>query len=170
MKNIVNLCLVLVSVLVLFPEHTLAQKKRKTIERFDNAKSQILQGISIPADRDLFFTSGMVAPVADSTAGEGSSKRYGDTYTQSINTLSRIENALKSAGLSMKDVISLRIYLAPDPNKDNQIDFEAWFKAYPVFFMNEKNPNKVVRTTVGVAALARKGLLVEIEAIAVFPK
>jgi enamine deaminase RidA (YjgF/YER057c/UK114 family) len=161
--------LLIIALLVIGTSESWAQKP-KQVKRYDNPKAQILHGVAIPADKALFFTSGIVAPILDSTAEEGSVKRYGDTYTQSINTLKRIENILKDAGLTMQDVVFLRIYLAPDATKNNQIDFEAWFRAYPQFFMNEENPHKVARTTVGVAALARTGLLVEIEAVAVYPK
>jgi len=110
----------------------------------------------------------MVGPVLDTAAQLGDPKRYGDTYTQSIGALKRIEESLKEAGLAMKDVIKLNVYIAPDPAKDNQIDFDAWFKAYGEFFNNEENPNKVARSTLGVASLVRPGMLVEVEAVAAY--
>ncbi len=144
------------------------QASQQVVRHGGNSNSQILQGVEIPKGKKLFFTSGLVAPVLDSTSNI-IYERYGDTYTQSVNTLQRIEEVLKNAGLKMQDVIFLRIYIAPDPSKDNTIDFEAWFKAYNVYFNNAQNPNKVARTTLGVAALARPALLVEIEAVAVYP-
>lgn len=142
-------------------------KTQEQIKRYDNGSSAILQGLEIPAGKKLFFTSGIVAPVLDSTATD-TYKRYGDTYTQSVNTLKRIEGILKNAGLGMKDVVFMRIYVAPDPNKNRAFDFEAWLKAYQVYFNNPQNPVKVARTTLGTAALARPELLIEIEAIAVY--
>ena len=100
---------------------------------------------------------------------EKSLARYGDTYTQSKGVLSKIEGILKEAGLGLKDVVYLGVFIAPDPNKNNEIDFDAWFNAYGEFFNNEQNPVKVARTTLGVAALARPYLLIEVEAIAVYP-
>ncbi|MCU0392029.1 MAG: RidA family protein [Thermoflexibacter sp.] len=143
-------------------------KPQEQVKRYDNSSSQILQGVEIPANKKLFFSSGIVAPVLDSTSND-TYKRYGDTYTQSINTLKRIEDILKKAGLGLKDVVFLKIYIAPDPNKNKDFDFAAWFRAYQVFFNNPQNPVKVARTTLGTAALARPELLVEIEAIAVYP-
>ena len=142
---------------------------KEPIKRYDRPDASILKGVKIPAGHGYFISSGMVGPVLDTTATLGNPKRYGDTYTQCIGALKRIESALKEAGLSMRDVIKLNVYLAPDPSKENKIDFDAWFTAYKEFFVNDKNPNKVARTTLGVAALAREGLLVEIEVIAVYP-
>ncbi|GAB4112256.1 MAG: RidA family protein [Thermoflexibacter sp.] len=143
-------------------------KSQEQVKRYDNPTAQILQGVEIPAGKKLFFTSGIVAPVLDSTSTDPY-KRYGDTYTQSINTMKRIEDILVKAGLGLKDVVFLRIYIAPDPNKNKEFDFAAWFRAYQVFFNNAQNPVKVARTTLGTAALARPELLVEIEAVAVYP-
>ncbi len=147
---------------------TACQPSQQVVRYGDNSTSQILQGVAMPTTKKLFLTSGLVAPLLDSIS-TNAYQRYGDTYTQSINALKRIESLLKEAGLGMKEVVFLRIFIAPDPNKNNTIDFEAWFKAYNVYFNNAQNPNKVARTTLGVAALARPGLLVEIEAVAVYP-
>lgn len=155
--------------LSLFPVFLFSCQVSQQVVRYSNdPNSQILQGVEVPKGKKLFFTSGLVAPQLDSINANIYAP-YGDTYTQSVNTLRRIEGVLKNAGLGMQDVIFLRIFIAPDPNKDNSIDFEAWFKAYNVYFNNAQNPNKVARTTLGVAALARPGLLVEIEAVAVYP-
>jgi enamine deaminase RidA (YjgF/YER057c/UK114 family) len=138
------------------------------IKRYDNPKAQILLGVDLPANKKLFLTSGIVASPADTTAAAGTPARYGDTYAQSLSALKKIEDILKAAGLGMKDVVFLRIYLVPDKFKNGQTDFEGWFRAYGKFFVNETNPNKVARTTVGIYALANPDLLVEIEAVAAY--
>jgi enamine deaminase RidA (YjgF/YER057c/UK114 family) len=138
------------------------------IQRYDNPKAQILLGVNIPASKQLFLTSGIVASPADTTAAAGTPARYGDTYTQSLSALKKIEDILKLAGLTMQNVVFLRIYLVPDKHKNGQTDFEGWFKAYGKFFVNEGNPNKVARTTMGIYALANPDLLVEIEAVAAY--
>ncbi|HAS42090.1 MAG TPA: hypothetical protein DCS93_16535 [Microscillaceae bacterium] len=140
------------------------------VKRYDNAASSILRGVEIPRGKKTFLTSGLVAPLLDSTANiSDAKKRRGDTYTQSINTLKRIQGILKEAGLGMKDVVYLRVYIAPDKTKDNEPDFDAWFKAYGEFFNNEQNPVKVARTTLGVYRLARPDILVEVEAVGIYP-
>lgn len=151
-----------------------ARVKPEEVKRYDNPSSSILRGVAIPKGKKLFYTSGLVAPLIDSTADVNDAhKRRGITYTQSINTLTRIRKLLKEAGLQMKDVVYLRVYIAPDTQKGKgtEPDFDAWFKAYGEFFNNEKiNPVKVARTTLGVYHLARPDILIEIEAVAAYPE
>lgn len=136
--------------------------------RYDRPDASILKGVQVPQGKKLFVSSGLVSPPNDTTAAPQSLARFGDTYTQSIGTLERIKSTLAEAGLGMEDVIYLGVFLAPDPQLGAH-DFEAWFKAYQVYFNNDANPVKTARTTLGVAALARPWLLVEVECIAVYP-
>lgn len=139
--------------------------------RIDREGSPILKGVKIPAGADLFISSGQVAAVANDSLPDSDVMRYGGyTLTQSRSTLQKIEGILQEAGLQMQDVVAMTVYLAPDPNNGDRLDFAAWSEAYSEYFNNpETNPNKVARTTIGVASLARQGLLVEVEVIAVYP-
>ena len=137
--------------------------------RYDRPDASILKGVEVPANKKLFFSSGLVTLPNDTTAPERTLERYGDTHTQSLGCLTRLKNTLSEAGLELKDVIYLGVFIAPDPKNDNQIDFDAWFEAYGKIFNNPENPVKTARTTLGVASLARPYLLVEVEAIAVYP-
>ncbi len=134
------------------------------ITRFDRPDASILKGVYIPADKDYFYTSGLVADVINADAVAGTYERYGDTYQQSISTLEKIKATLAEADFEMQDVFFLRVYLAPD--KAGNIDWQAWFKAYGEYFNNDENPNKVARSTIAVYALANPDLLIEIEAVA----
>jgi len=145
-----------------------AKKETSEVVRYDNPSSSILRGFELPADKKLFVTSGLVSLPNDTTKAERTLERYGDTYTQSKGCLKRINDLLSEAGLAMSDVIFLRVYVAPDPNKEDQHDFPGWFEAYGEYFNNDNNPNKVARSTLGVATLARPYLLVEVEAVAVY--
>lgn len=139
-------------------------QEEEYIIRYDRPDASILRGVYIPKGREYFYTSGLVAPVKEENAIPGTYGRYGDTYEQSIGTLERIKETIAEAGFKMEDVIFLRVYLAPD--KEGKIDWEAWFKAYGVYFNNSDNPNKVARSTIGVHALANPEVLIEIEAVA----
>ena len=77
---------------------------------------------------------------------------------------------LHDVHLTLSDVTYLRVYLVADPALDNRVDYEGWFNAYAQFFNNEANPTKVARSTVAVAGLVDPGWLIEIEAVAVYPK
>ena len=137
---------------------------------FRGSGGPISSNVTVPANRGWFITSGTVAPVADSTAAAGSRARFGDTKTQGMGILRQIQRQLAGEGLTLKDVVMLRVYVAPDPTKNGQFDFQGWFDAYAEFFARADNPTRVTRSTVGVAALVRPEFLIEIEAVAVYPK
>jgi enamine deaminase RidA (YjgF/YER057c/UK114 family) len=139
-------------------------KNHSEIKRIDRPEASILKGVGVPEGKEVFYTSGLVSEILNADAPEGDMSKYGNTYQQSVGALERIKETIEAEGFTMKDVIFLRVYLAPD--EGGEIDWEAWFKAYGEYFNNDKNPNKVARSTVGVYKLARPELLVEIEAVA----
>ena len=132
------------------------------------ASSPISAGVGLPAGRALFWTSGTV-PAPLNKDGKTVHERFGDTYAQGVSALKNIAHVLVEQGLSMKDVVYLRVYVASDLEKDGKPDFPGWFKAYGEFFNNEKNPIKTARSTVGVSALVSSDWLIEIEAFAAYP-
>ncbi len=134
------------------------------------ATSPISAAVSVPSNRALFLTSGTVPPVVDESAPTGSPARYGDTKTQGAGALKQIEARLKEVGLTLKDVIYLRVYVTADKTKDCKFDFQGWFDAYGQFFGTAECPVKPARSTVGVAALVNPDWLIEIEAVAVYPQ
>lgn len=137
--------------------------------RHDRPTSSILKGVTVPADRKLFISSGQVSDANFLDEPEASIERYGDTYTQSKGTLEKIKGILEAEGLGLKDVVYMGVFVAPDPMLEGRHDFGSWFQAYGDYYDNEENPNKVARSTIGVAALARPYLLIEVEVIAVYP-
>ncbi len=132
------------------------------------AASPISSTVGIPAGAAFVWTSGTGPSMVDRN-GKGAHARFGDTRTQSISVLTNIEARLKEHGLSMKDVVYLRAYLVPDPEKGGTVDSRGWNEAYAQFFNSASNPTKPARSTVGVAALVVDGWLVEVEAFAVYP-
>lgn len=140
------------------------------VEFAGSPNSNISSLVAIPPGAAFVWTSGTVPGMADRNAPAGSRARYGDTKTQAISVLQRIEALLKERGLGMKDVVYLRAYLVPDPEKENRIDTQGWNDAYNQFFGTAGNPTKPARSTVGVAALVNPAWLIEIEAFAVYPR
>ncbi|MDP1580784.1 MAG: RidA family protein [Candidatus Didemnitutus sp.] len=138
------------------------------IEFTGDAAWSIASGVAIPAGRAGFWTSGTV-PTQVNKDGATVYERYGDTYAQAVSCLRNIEAVLAQKGLTMKEVVYLRVYLTPDAAKDNQTDYPGWFKAYGEFFNNAQNPAKTARSTVGVHSLVSPDWLIEIEAFAVYP-
>jgi enamine deaminase RidA (YjgF/YER057c/UK114 family) len=92
---------------------------------------------------------------------------YGNTETQTMSTLTKIQAALKTEGLAMGDVVMMHVYLAGDPDKGGKLDFPGLMAAYTRFFGTKEQPNKPARSAMQVAALAAPWALVEIEVIAV---
>ena len=131
--------------------------------------SPIAGGVGVPAGRAYFWTSGTV-PSAIKADGATIYERYGDTYAQGVSCLKNIAAALAKQGLSLKDVVYLRVYVAADAAKGGKPDFAGWFKAYGEYFNTKENPVKTARSTVGVAALVSPDWLIEIEAVAVYPE
>jgi enamine deaminase RidA (YjgF/YER057c/UK114 family) len=119
-----------------------------------------------PAGAQTLVLSGQVPPVIDATADRASIAAYGDTATQTVGVLHKIEAALKQRGFGLGDVVKLTVYLVGDPAKGGKLDFAGFSQGYGQFFGTAQQPNKVARTTVQVAALANPGFLVEIEATA----
>lgn len=129
----------------------------------------IASGVALPAGRAVFWTSGTV-PSEVKKDGTTLHERYGDTYAQAVSCLRNIDKVLATQGLTMKDVVYLRVYLVPDATKENRPDYAGWFKAYGEFFNHAENPVKTARSTVGVQSLVHPDWLIEIEAFAVYPE
>ena len=140
----------------------------RSVTRYGTATSPILSAVAVPENQAYFWTSGTVPPVIDATAATGTRDRYGDTKTQATGILTRFQTLLADGGLSLEDVVYLRVYLVSDPVL-GKVDYQGWFDAYAEFF-NKDNVPKVARSTLAVAGLVDSGWLVEIEAVAVYPK
>lgn len=155
--------------LFLFALVTSAQTPPTQIFFPGEASSSIASGVGVPASRAYFWTSGTVSTVINKDAAT-IYERYGDTYTQAVSCLKSIEKVLAAQGLTLKDVVYLRVYVVPDADKGGKPDYAGWFKAYGEFFNNEKNLAKTARSTLGVQSLVRPDWLIEIEAVAVYPE
>nr|WP_036719930.1 RidA family protein [Paenibacillus harenae] len=138
-------------------------------EFYGSASSSISSSVAVPAGTATFSTSGTVPPLLNKD-GKTVYERYGNTEKQGEGILLNIEKQLTEQGLTMKDVVYLRVYVTPDASLEGKFDFQGWFSAYAKFFNTEENPVKPARSTVGVAALVHADWLIEIEAVAVYPK
>lgn len=100
--------------------------------------------------------SGQFVFVAGTTAADaqGNVVGVGDAYAQTKYILQKIEDSLRKAGATMKDVTRTRMFVT------NIADWEKIGKAHGEFFKDVRP----AATMVEVKSLMRKEMLVEIEA------
>ncbi len=130
-----------------------------------NEKSPIANGVWAG---DTLYLSGQLADPVTPAAG-ATPASYGDTKTQSLSALNKIQKLLQAQGLDMKDVVKMTVFLGPDPST-GKLDFPGLQASYTQFFGTSAQPNKPARSAFQVAALAAPWALVEIEVIAVRSK
>jgi enamine deaminase RidA (YjgF/YER057c/UK114 family) len=113
---------------------------------------------------DMLYVSGQLpTPVTPADREKGTPAVYGNTQAQSESTFAKIEGLLKEQGLTMGNVVMMRVYMAADPATGNKLDFAGMNAAYAKYFGTAAQPNKPARSTFQVAALVAAGALVEIE-------
>lgn len=130
----------------------------------------ILRASEVPATSTIVFLSGSVPGVSNPDAPKGSKEAYGDTEMQTVSVMKRIDENLKSLGLTMGDVIKMQAFLVGDPEMDGKMDFAGFMRGYTQFFGTEEQPNLPSRSALQVAGLANPNYLVEIEVTAVRPE
>ena len=84
----------------------------------------------------------------------------GDLRDQTWQAFHNIETAMKEAGGSLTDVVSLRIYIIDDKMPESGVVSEALLQ----FFPEKQLP---VTTWLGISSLANKNFFIEIEAVGV---
>ena len=139
-----------------------------TVKRFGSDKSII--ATAIWAGDTLYVSGQLPAPTPGDPAKGNKPVIEGDTKAQTINTLKVIEGILKEQGLTMGDIVQMRVYLVGDPAQGGKLDFGGMNDAYKLYFGTKEQPNKPVRATIQAAALVVPNALVEIEVVAVKSK
>lgn len=125
----------------------------------------IAQAVTLPPNATIHFISGQVPPVVDKAAAPESIAAYGDTRTQTVGVLKKIEDILKGMGLAMGDVVKMQVFLVGDPAKAGRADIKGFMEGYTQFFGGPQS-NLPARAVMQVAALNVPGWLVEIEVVA----
>lgn len=130
-----------------------------------NSNFPISLAVSVPAQTDLLFVSGLLADLHDPQAPKDSFAAYGDTATQTTSILNKLKGVLQSQGLDLGDVVQLRVFLVGDPAKGGKADTKGFMEGYTQYFGGAQ-PNLPARAVVQVAGLSNPGWLVEIEVVA----
>jgi enamine deaminase RidA (YjgF/YER057c/UK114 family) len=112
----------------------------------------------VPAGYDLAF-------VAGATPGTQGQPRPVGTEAQTMDVLGKIDKLLKDQGMTMGDVVMMRVFLGVDPDKGGHADRAGMNKAFATFFGTPDQPNKPARTTIAITD-NNAGNFVEIDAVA----
>ena len=142
-----------------------AMRAQVVVKHLQDDKSPIATGVW--AGDTLYLSGQLASPVTPADAAKGTAAVYGDTKTQALSALNKIQGLLQAQGLDMKDVVKMTVFLAGDPANGGKLDFPGLQASYTQFFGTKDQPNKPARSAVQVAALAAPWALVEIEVIAV---
>lgn len=135
------------------------------VRRVGAPQSPIMGSVELPPASRIVYVSGTVPDVADRAAPQGSAQRYGDTAAQTRSVLRRIEAQLGEHGMTLGDVVMMRVFLVR-PQGAQAMDFAGMMTAYREFFGTAAQPNRPARSTMEVAGLVDPGWLVEIEVTA----
>ena len=145
-----------------------AAAQAQEVRRLGPPDAPISASAEVPAGSRLVYVSGTVPDPADPAAPAGSVQRYGDTATQTRSILAKIQAQLGRHGLSLGDVVMMRVFLVAPPGQP-RMDFAGMMSAYREFFGTAAQPNRPARSTMQVAGLVDPGWLVEIEVTAAAP-
>jgi enamine deaminase RidA (YjgF/YER057c/UK114 family) len=144
---------------------------RSLVVRHPNADPASVTSRAVEAlpGAGLVFLSGQTPEPAAPEALRFSAAYWGDTETQTLATLAKLDRQLKGLGLSMADVVKLQVFLVGEPGVPGSGDSAGFERAY-VHWSGASPTNTMARparTVVQVAALGHPGVRVEIDAIAV---
>ena len=138
------------------------------LRRMGAPEAPISASVEVPAGSRLVYVSGTVPDVADPNAPPGSVERFGDTAAQTRSVIRRIEAQLREHGLTLSDVVMMRVFLVAPPGQA-RMDFAGMMTAYRESFGTAAQPGRPARSTMQVAGLVDPGWLVEIEVTAAAP-
>lgn len=131
-----------------------------------NSDFPISQAVEIPSTGKLIYLSGQVPSITDETADANSVLAFGNTETQTVNVLQKIDSILQGLDLTMGDVVKMQAFLVGDPTMEDKMDFAGFMAGYTQFFGTAEQPNLPSRSAMQVAGLVNPGWLVEIEVVA----
>ncbi|MGN6424864.1 MAG: RidA family protein [Asticcacaulis sp.] len=157
--------LILMAVLFL---PVVARAETPPVNRVYAGSFPIAESVAVPPGYTTLYVSGLVPSVTHPDAEKGTLAAYGDTEEQTESVIQNIRKALQAQGADLKDIVSMRVYLAADPTT-GKMDFAGMMKAYTRYFGTSEQPNKPARAAFQVAALTSPAFLVEIEVVAVKP-
>jgi enamine deaminase RidA (YjgF/YER057c/UK114 family) len=114
--------------------------------------------VTVPAGYATTYISGTSAGSGGFAIPEGA-----DTQAQVAIIYDRFKSWLAAEGLSLGDIVMLRVFLKPDPAKGGKMDTAGANAAFDMFFGTKAQPNKPARITLPAELGGRA--MAEIEAV-----
>ncbi|KAL2060624.1 hypothetical protein VTL71DRAFT_9265 [Oculimacula yallundae] len=119
-----------------------------------------IASVSLTPSTQLIYTAGQVGTFSDRSTAP--------TFAlQATQAFANLKTALEAAGAGVRDIVKLTYYIV-----DVEKNLEAFRGAYKEFLMDgrglmgDEGMHRPPATVVGVAALAKREWLVEVEAVA----
>lgn len=169
-----------------------------------NSNPSIADGVAVGSHVASYTSSGLGPAANNPGATPGTPEFYIDTSlfpggvlpagvtvteAQALSVLTRIKENLAAAGLTPRDVITMKAYLMAPPGAPTA-DYPGWNRAYRQFYANVDlktgatikvpmgtgqpadpiyvNSARPARASMGLANLAVQGWLIEVEVVAVY--
>jgi enamine deaminase RidA (YjgF/YER057c/UK114 family) len=161
MRRLPAFCLITLALVGLAATPSSAQAPK----RIGPPDAAISASVEVPKGSRLVYVSGQVPDVVNAAAAEGSVARFGDTEAQTRSVIGKIAGVLKQHGLTLSDVVMMRVFLVAPPGQP-RMDFQGMMRGYRASFGTVEQPNKPARSTMQVGGLVDPGWLVEIEVTA----
>ncbi len=169
-----------------------------------NSNPSIADGVAVGRHVSTYFSSGLGPTAGNPGATPGTPEFYVDlslfpggvlpagvtvTEAQALSVLTKISENLNAAGVTPRDVITMKAYLMAPPGAPTA-DYAGWNRAYRQFYANVDlksgktikvpmgtgtptdpiyaNLARPARASMGLANLAVQGWLIEVEVVAVY--
>jgi enamine deaminase RidA (YjgF/YER057c/UK114 family) len=160
MKKIISLA---IAAALIAPAALTSSAMAAPIARVGTPEAAISSMVFVPAG---LYDSAYVAGITPGAPGQPLPV---GTEAQTFDVLTKIKKMLNDKGMDMGDIVMLRVFLNPDPDKGGTADRAGMGNAYKKFFGTAEQPNKPSRTTIQVPP-GGPGRFVEIDAIAMKAK
>ena len=110
------------------------------------------QSVEVSGNTKTYYVSGQVPPVIEKDADPKGPQADGDTKTQTVGVLDKINDTLKVLGLSMGDAVKTQVFLMNDAHAP--MNFKG-FMARCTQFFGDNQPNLPARVVTGLSARSR---------------
>src|SRR5262245_22492431 len=122
-----------IALLALATGTAMAAEPAKVVTRNgDTPGRPILSSVEVPASKNIVFLSGMV-PSAINPDAPRDQQKLGTMEQQTHSVLKKIDEHLKSLGLTLGDVIKAQAFLVADP-ATGMVDRDGFNKAFGEYF------------------------------------